>query len=417
MRCLRSSIFATLALGAVLLPIACSDSGSTTTPLTADNAGTVAVRLTDAPFLGDSLKSVDIFVVRIDARQADADSATADHGLSADSSATGGWKTIASPNASFNLLSLQNGVSAALGQATLAAGTYNGFRLIIDPTKSSVTLKGGRVLSGSTSPSITFPSASRSGIKIVLAQPVAVVAGTTTNLLVDFNVNDSFVMRGNSIDKNGLLFKPVIKASITNTALTNATVRLINATGTPLNLLQNGTALSGGSNVAFGASSECSSVNATTPALTVTQTGSATALTGFSPVLTAGQSFGLVAFPTSTGGVQFATLSNTFTPMTGQAGLRVFNATAGTTGFDVFVTAPSAVLGTATVANALSGVASAFVSVPAGSSQIRVTSTGSTTVLIDLGAQTLTAGQKLTLIIAPAAPGSTAPRAFIVAGC
>src|SRR5205085_10919194 len=134
--------------------------------------------------------------------------------------------------------SLQNGVATTLGQTTLAAGTYTGFRLVIDPSRSSVTLKDGKVLSGSSTPNITFPSASRSGIKIVLAQPVTVTAGTTTNLLVDFDVNDSFVMRGNSINQNGLLFKPAIKATIKNLALTNATVRLINATGTALNFLQ-----------------------------------------------------------------------------------------------------------------------------------------------------------------------------------
>src|SRR5206468_11212009 len=103
-------------------------------------------------------------------------------------------------------------------------------------------------------------------------------------------------------------------------------------------------------------------------------------------------------------------LSNTFTPTTGQGGLRVFNATTGTTGFDVFVTAAGAALGTATVANVLTGTSSAFVSVPAGSPQIRLASTGSTTVLLDLGAQTVTAGQNATLVIAPPATGSTAPR-------
>src|SRR5205085_6738312 len=101
----------------------------------AGGTGTLVVQLTDAPFLVDSLRSVDIFVVRVDARGSDADSASSDHALTDDSSSTNGWKTVASPNASFNLLSLQNGVAATLGEATLAAGTYNGFRLIIDPVK------------------------------------------------------------------------------------------------------------------------------------------------------------------------------------------------------------------------------------------------------------------------------------------
>jgi len=410
----KISLLTAFAFGATALTTACSDSG-TATGLTPSNAGTMIVRLTDAPFLGDSLKSVDIYVVRVDARQSDVDDTQANNSLDDNSSSADGWKSVATPNASFNLLDLQNGVSTVLGQANLTPGTYNGFRLIIDPSKSSVTVKGGLVLSGSTNPGVTFPSASRSGIKIVLSQPVQITAGTTTQLLVDFDVNNSFVMRGNTIDKNGLLFKPVIHATITNLALTNATVRLANATDNPLNFLQNATALSGGSNIAFGTSSACSSVNATTPALTITQPPSTTPLAGFAPTFTAGNSFTVVAYP-SASGVQFSTLSNTFTAASGQAGLRVLNGTGGATGLDVFVTAPGAPLGTATFANVASGASSAFSSV-ATSSQIRVTATGSTTVLLDLGTQTLPAVQNTTIVLAPPASGSTTIRGFLVPGC
>jgi hypothetical protein len=38
-------------------------------------------------------------------------------------------------------------------------------------------------------------------------------------------------------------------------------------------------------------------------------------------------------------------------------------------------------------------------------------------VLLDLGTQTLMAGQNATLIIAPPATGSITPRAFLIAGC
>ena len=405
-----------MALGAMALAtaIACSDSGVTAP---AGASGTLVVQLTDAPFLVDSLRSVDIYVVRVDARVADADSSTSDRALTEDSASAGGWKTVASPGATFNLLSLQNGVAATLGQTTLAAGTYSGFRFIIDPSRSSVTLKNGTVLSGTSSPSVTFPSASRSGIKIVLTQPVVITSGTTTNLVVDFDVNNSFVMRGNSIDRNGLLFKPVIKATVTNTALTNASIRLVNATGTALSLNQNGTALSGASNLAFGTSSTCSSVNATTPALTVTQAGSATALTGFTPAFTAGSSYSVIAYSNATGGVQFVTLPNTYTAASGQTGLRVFNATTGTTAYDVFVTTTGATLVTPTISSVGSGTSSAFVGVPVGTSQVRLTSAGNTTMLLDLSSQTFTAGQNLTLVIAPPATGSTTPRAFLVAGC
>ena len=70
------------------------------------------------------------------------------------------------------------------------------------------------MLSGTSTPSIKFPSASRSGIKIALTQAVTVMANQTTTVLVDFMVLNSFVMRGNSIAQNGLLFTPVIHASV-----------------------------------------------------------------------------------------------------------------------------------------------------------------------------------------------------------
>jgi hypothetical protein len=417
MRRIPSVILATLTAGAAMLAAACADSSPTTSPLSSSHSGTMIVRLTDAPFPTDEVQSVDIFVVRVDARAAEADASSSDQALSDDASSAQGWTAVATPNASFDLLSLQDGVTAMLGQATLDAGSYNGFRLVIDPSKSSVTLKDGTVLTNTSSPSVTFPSASRSGIKIVLTKPVEITSGGATDLLVDFDVENSFVMRGNSINRNGLLFKPVIKATVTNTALTNAKVQLINASGSTLDFLQNGSALAGGSNLAFGSSSSCSSVDATTPLLSIVEAGSTTPLPGLSVTLTAGNSFSIVAYPSGSGAVQFTTLANAFTPAAADAGLRVFNATSGATAYDVFVTAPGAPLGTPTVSNTVSGAASAFVNVPAGSSQIRLTSAGATDVLLDLGTQTLTAGQNVTLVIAPPAAGSTTPRAFLVTGC
>lgn len=405
-------MWAALPAVACVLAAAC---GSDSSSATGANNGTVVVQLTDAPFSTDSVKSVDVFVLRVDARSATADSAAADENV--DNASAGGWVTLASPNQSYPLLSLQHGATATLGSAPLTAGTYSGLRLIIDPTKSSVTLKNGTVLTSSSSPSVKFPSAAHSGLKINLAQPLTVSGSGTTTLLVDFDVNNSFVMRGNSINQNGLLFKPVINATISNAASVLATVSLANATGSSLNLVQNGSVLANGTAIPFGSSSSCTSVPAATPGLSVTSGTSTTALTGFSPTLTAGASYTLVAYPNSSGGTSFVTLNNTFTPASGQTGFRVFNATTSSTALDAFVGAPGAVLGTATSANVAAGASSSFVSVPAGTDQIRLTNTGSTSVLLDLGSQTLTAGKNMTLVIAPAAAGSTAPRAFLVTGC
>jgi hypothetical protein len=170
---------------------ACSDTSGT---------GKLTVQMTDAPFPFAEVSSVNVFVVRIDARTAtatDADAAAATN--------MSGWTTIATPNQLINLLSLQGGVTTNLGTAELSTGTYNAFRLVIDPAQSNVTLKNG------TRPAVDFPSAAQSGIKINLDAPIQVTADSSV-MILDFDVGKSFVMKGNSISQNGLGFKPVIRA-------------------------------------------------------------------------------------------------------------------------------------------------------------------------------------------------------------
>ncbi len=197
------------AIGTFAVIGACSG-GSSTAP----GNGTMVVQLTDAAFTLDSVQSANVFVVRIDGRQADADSATAAKGATDDSASVGGWKALATPNTSINLLAYQNGATLALGTVSLPAGSYAGFRLVIDPTRSNITLKNGVVLTGTSTPSIVFPSGSRDGIKVVLSAPITIATNGTTTMLVDFNLASSFVLRGNSLAQNGLLFKPVITATV-----------------------------------------------------------------------------------------------------------------------------------------------------------------------------------------------------------
>lgn len=201
-----------LAAGA-LAAASCADS-------TGSGSGRLTVRLTDAPFPFSSVSRVDVFVVRVDAKLA----ATTDAEASNETQMSG-WTTIATPNAIVNLLDLSNGTTTNLGEATVPTGTYKGFRLIIDPAQSSVTLKDG------SKPSIIWPSAARTGIKVVLDQPVSLTENGSV-MVLDFDVGRSFVMRGNSISQNGLLFKPVVRGTATDiTGRATGTVRGDNATG------------------------------------------------------------------------------------------------------------------------------------------------------------------------------------------
>ena len=202
-RSMRLGACAALLVGSV---VACGDDGSIDDQTGPRAAGRLVVQLTDAPFPFDSVKSVDVFVVRVDAKVEASDSAAAATGTDDGAKDSGGWVTLAEPKAKFDLLTLRDGKFATLGEKGLPAGTYKSFRLIIDPAQSRVTLKSG------DSVEVKWPSAGRSGIKLQLAKDVTVGKDSTTALLVDFDVGESFVMRGNSM-KNGLLFKPVIKAA------------------------------------------------------------------------------------------------------------------------------------------------------------------------------------------------------------
>jgi hypothetical protein len=176
-------------------------------------AGTLVVHLTDAPFPYDSVKSVDVFVVRVDAKTSATDSAEAAQGAGDDGKDKGGWTTIAEPKAKIDLLTLRDGKTTNLGQKAVPAGTYKGFRLIIDPAQSSVTLKNGTVLTATSEPGIKFPSADRSGIKVNLDRDVRVGKDSTSAMVIDFDVAESFVMRGPAM-KNGLLFTPLLKGAV-----------------------------------------------------------------------------------------------------------------------------------------------------------------------------------------------------------
>jgi hypothetical protein len=223
----------------MLLPVAIAASA-----LACDNASTTEsgngqlnIRLTDAPFPFSEVKRVDVHVVRIDAKLADADSAEA-----ADENDDDDWRTVLTPDETYNLLLLTGGQNENLGTGSLPAGTYRSFRLIIDPDESSVTLNDNSEVD------VKWPSAGQSGIKIRLDEPI-VIADSTTVLMLDFDVGKSFVLRGNSLKNNGLLFKPVIRAvSNQSTGSVSGSVRGdTNAgagiAGATVEVLKNGTAL------------------------------------------------------------------------------------------------------------------------------------------------------------------------------
>ena len=206
----------------------------------------------------------------------------------------------------------------------------------------------------------------------------------------------------------------------TNTdTLSNARVRFVNATATSYDIATGGTVGTGNGGIGFGSVSSCLSTNATTPNLSVRAAGTSSIVSGFPTAFQIGSTYTVVAY-TSGGTTQFATIADASTPGAGQIGVRVFNAGAAGTSYDVYVTAPGTALSSTapSAGSVLSGTSSEVFQVTTSApQQVRVTARGSTSVLLDLGHIAFAAGQNVTLVIAPPASGTTALRGFVVAGC
>ena len=208
------------------------------------------------------------------------------------------------------------------------------------------------------------------------------------------------------------------------TANNNTTVRFFNATtgGLALDIAQNGSVGSGNGNIPFGSASECTKVNDANPQLSVRPAGSTTALTGFTPSFSAGNTYTVVVTGTQSAPV-FTTLNDQFTASgANSAGVRIVNATttatAGAGTWDIFVN-PTATLGTPNATAVLRNSASSFLTVPAGQANvIRLTNAGQTARLQDITVPSLVPGTATTVVVTDAVtPGGTTLQAFTLPAC
>lgn len=210
-----SALFA-VAASAVLA--SCGGGGGGTAPVP---MGQLRVALTDAP--GCGFDQVNVTVERVRVHQ----SASAGDGEA-------GWADIAVAGGSgrrMDLLTLNNGVIAELGQVTLPAGQYQQIRLVLSrnvgglaPIANSVVVIG---TAGTTEMPLDTPSGSQSGVKLI--HGFTVEPNKLTDVLLDFDACRSIVLRGNG--SYGL--KPVIHvlprtgtaiAGVVDTTMTDVTV-------------------------------------------------------------------------------------------------------------------------------------------------------------------------------------------------
>ena len=131
----------------------------------------------------------------------------------------GDWTTVATPQKTYNLLELVNGVQETLGDEELAPGNYTQLRLILAATPDDgLNLLGQThgelgnyvITQGDEIHELKVPSGLQSGIKLVNTFTIA--SNEETQLILDFDAARSVVLAGNpSKDNYKYLLKPTIK--------------------------------------------------------------------------------------------------------------------------------------------------------------------------------------------------------------
>lgn len=117
-----------------------------------------------------------------------------------------------------DLLALRDGVVANLTDTVMVdAGAYKQLRIVVDSAK--VTLREGlQFEDGSATAALRIPSGSSSGVKVQLGGDIETEDDAVTRLLVDFDVNQNFVVQLKTVTiVKGVTFTPVIHEKSRNT--------------------------------------------------------------------------------------------------------------------------------------------------------------------------------------------------------
>src|SRR5690606_13728403 len=220
---MRTKFFLCAMSLATLAFVGCSDDDSHS----GDNQamGRMTVQLTDAPFPFDLVAEANVTVFKVEARLKGGDSLE-------DGS---NFVVLMEEEIPVNLLDLTNGVTEELADIDVPVGTYDQIRVYVKGV--DVVLTDGRTFD------LKVPSGEQSGIKIFIDPGITVAGGLSTDLLLDFDVSESFVATGNidAVDGiTGFNFKPVIKVSNLSTAgtLAGTVTSLDGEASTPLEAVQ-----------------------------------------------------------------------------------------------------------------------------------------------------------------------------------
>ena len=170
-----------------------------------DQQGHLVIKLTDAPFPIDMIDAATVTITKVEIRKkSEGDELGYPYITLLDE--------LDEP-LEFNLLELRNGITADLVDMEIEAGNYDLIRLYVD--EASLAVKEGDTYL------LKVPSGAQTGIKVFIEPDLHVAGGLTTDVLLDFSIEKSFILKGNTKSPAGIKgfnFKPVIRAVNNTTA-------------------------------------------------------------------------------------------------------------------------------------------------------------------------------------------------------
>jgi len=170
-----------------------------------DKKGNLVIKITDAPFPIDMIDAATVYITKVEIRKKSEGEELGYPYITL-------VEELEEP-LEFNLLDLRNGISADLVDMEIDAGNYDLIRLYVD--EASLAVSGGETYN------LKVPSGTQTGIKIFMEPDLHVAGGLTTDVLLDFDLERSFILKGNMNSPAGIKgfnFKPVIRAVNNTTA-------------------------------------------------------------------------------------------------------------------------------------------------------------------------------------------------------
>lgn len=198
---------------------------------------------------------------------------------------------------------------------------------------------------------------------------------------------------------------------------TTAQLRVVHASPDAPNvdvLVDNAAALT---NVAYKATSNYLQVPSGSRNLKVRATGTTTVVIDQTATLNQGTYYTVLATGRVASIAPVVLVDEQTNPASGNVRLRLVHASPTAGNVDIYVTAPTADIATATptVANVAFRAASSYLEVPAGTYRVRIAPAGTKTVAIDVNNVVLTAGQVRTAVAVDASGGGTPLGAILLA--